>query len=91
MAIMTKKVSPDKKGRLTLGKLVEGVDGFNAEKLEDGTIILTPYVELHPREVWLYKNPQALESIKRGLEDAKEGRVSQRKSYAEYANIEIDW
>ncbi|MBC7475501.1 MAG: hypothetical protein H7263_14525 [Candidatus Sericytochromatia bacterium] len=90
MAIMTKKVSPDKKGRLTLGKLVEGVDGFNAEKLEDGTIILTPYVELHPREVWLYKNPQALLSLEKGLKQAAEGKTEYLGDFSQYADIEID-
>ena len=30
-------------------------------------------------ELWLYNNPEALASVKRGLDDAKHGRVSKAK------------
>ncbi len=44
--------------------------------IEDLTRLET-LVEIIPSsEAWLYKNKEALESIKRGLKDAAEGKVS---------------
>ena len=69
-------VSLDSRKRAPLGKLLHGVSThlFNAE-LINGKIVLEPMVAVPERESWLYKNPHALASVKRGLKDAAEGRV----------------
>jgi hypothetical protein len=36
-------------------------------------------------EAWLFKNPRALASVRRGLKDAAEGKVSKMPSLAKYA------
>jgi len=41
-------------------------------------------------EAWLYKNPVALASFRKGLEDAAEGKVHDLGSFAEFADDEID-
>ena len=41
-----------------------------------GQIVLDPQVSIPASEAWLYQNPEALAWVKRGLRDAKEGRVS---------------
>ncbi len=33
--------------------------------------------KIPPEEQWIYDNPEILESILRGLEDAREGRISE--------------
>lgn len=42
---------------------------------EDGKIVLDPLVDIPAREHWIYKNPEALASLLRGIEDAKNGRI----------------
>lgn len=88
--LVKKKVNPDKRGRVSLKGLVDGFEVFEAEKLEDGTIILKPFVQISADEAWLFKNPQALESLKTGIQQAKEGKIKKRKSYAEFADLELD-
>lgn len=90
MELITKKVNPDKRGRISLKGLVEGADGYEATRQADGTIILKPYLQVDSREAWLYKNKEAISSLEQGLKDVSEGRVTKRKSYSEYADIEID-
>ena len=79
------QVRPDSKGRVTLSKLADGISSFNVSKDEDGRLLLEPMVEIPAREKWLYENPEALASVRRGLADAKAGRVVSRPSYAKYA------
>jgi hypothetical protein len=90
MAANLKKVKPDAKGRVSLGKLAEGVELFEVEKDGEGRIILTPQATIPQREAWLYRNPEALAGVKRGLEDAAAGRVSKGRDFSEFAGIDID-
>ena len=61
---------PDAKGRITLGKLAEGVSSYRAHQDEHGKIVLEPFVEIPAREIWLYNNSKAMAKIKRGTTDA---------------------
>ena len=63
----TKKLIPDSRGRVSLKGLIDKADSFRAEKLEDGCILLTPLVEIPQRELWIYKNPEALTKLEKGL------------------------
>ncbi len=42
---------------------------------EDVKIILDPLIEIPAREHWIYKNPEALTSLMKGIEDAKAARI----------------
>lgn len=79
----TYRLRPDVKGRITLGKLAEGVSSYRARRQEDGTIVLEPFVEIPADERWLYQDKKALETVRKGLEDAKAGRLT-RTSFKKY-------
>ena len=72
------RLRPDAKGRITLGKLAEGVSSYRARRQSDGKIVLEPFVEIPADERWLHENQEALGSVRRGLADAKAGRLSRK-------------
>jgi predicted transcriptional regulator len=78
------QVRPDSKGRVTLSKLTEGVSSFNVSRDTEGRILLEPMVEIPAREKWLFDNPEALANVRRGLADAKAGRLVSRPSFDKY-------
>jgi hypothetical protein len=77
------RLRPDAKGRITLGKLAEGVSSYRARRQADGTIVLEPFIEIPADEQWLWDNKKALASVLRGIEDSKAGRVT-RMSFKKY-------
>ncbi len=62
---------------------------FEVHMNEAGQILLSPRM-IHPREAWLYKNPEALASLRRGIRQAAEGKLHYLGSFAKYADDEID-
>lgn len=62
------------------------VSSFRA--YQEGTkIILEPFCEIPSEEHWLYKNPQAMNSVMKGLKDIKEGKVSKlERDFSEFVN-----
>ena len=77
------RLRPDAKGRITLGKLAEGVSSYRARRQKDGKIVLEPFMEIPAEERWLWENKEALASVKRGIADAKAGRLT-RMSFKKY-------
>lgn len=74
------KIQMDAKYRICLGSFLskeerEQLSSFRVSRQEDGKIVLDPFMEIPAREHWIYKNPKALASLKRGIEDAKNGRI----------------
>ena len=55
-----------------------------------GQILLTPQTSVPIHEVWLYRNKEALESVRRGLEQSAHGEVHEMGSFAQCANDEIE-
>jgi hypothetical protein len=64
----------DNKGRLLLGKEYAGrlviVDDAEPDRL-----IIQTATPIPDRELWLYRNQEALASVQRGLEQAKERKL----------------
>jgi len=81
-----KVLRPDSKGRICLGKLAQGISSFRVSIDDRQRIVLEPFAEIPATEKWLFENPDARESVRRGLDDAAEGRVSDRGSFAQYGD-----
>lgn len=77
-------VRPDSKGRITIGKHAAGVSSFEVEVQEDGVLRLVPMVEVPAKEAWLFRNDQALASVRRGLAESAAGDVVERGSFSQY-------
>lgn len=85
VAMFSEKVlRPDSKGRISLGKLAQGISSFRVTIDDRRRIVLEPYSEVPSSEKWLFDNPDVRESVLRGLVDAKNGRVSDLGSFAQY-------
>lgn len=82
----TVQVRPDSKGRITLGKLAQGVSSFLVSEQPGGGFLLEPMVEIPAREKWLFENRRALESVKTGLTQSAKGETRTRGSFSKYAD-----
>ncbi len=90
MAVQEKYLRPDSKGRIQLGKRAKGISSYKIIEEKDGCIVLIPQVEIPAKEAWLYQNKEALESVKKGLEDSASGKVKSRGSFAQFADDVIE-
>ena len=88
--IVEKVLRPDSKGRICLGRLAKGVSSFHLTVDEEHRIVLVPYSEIPSREKWLFENPGALASVKRGLQSSKAGQISSRGSFSQFADVGDD-
>ena len=70
-------VKPDAKKRILLHRLQiqEGIT-YHVYSNSIGQIVLDPQVTIPASEAWLFSNPDALASVKRGLSDAANGKMS---------------
>ncbi len=74
----------DSKKRVTLRKLLqfEGTQSLQAILKKNGDILLKPMTSIPARELWLYKDKKAFNSVQKGL--SQKGTVN-RGSFAKYA------
>ena len=87
---MELKLNLDARKRVNITKLLPSVDIQSVRAYTKGDkIILEPLVEIPACELWLYKNKDALEAVKEGLEQSKKGKLRKRKSFAKYANDDV--
>lgn len=76
------RVRPDSKGRITLGKLAEGVSSYRVKVESHGKIVLEPFAEVPARERWLFENPEALRRVRKGLAEADVGETVSLGSFS---------
>jgi hypothetical protein len=66
----------DDRNRLTLGELLKGAKRVRLYRNRRGEMLLQPVVEIPASEIWLFQNKEAFESVKKGLTEASEGKVT---------------
>lgn len=72
-----KAVKADTRRRVVLPASLVGEDiSYHIYVNSDGQIVLDPQVTIPASEAWVFKNPDIIELVKRGLSDAAKGRVS---------------
>src|SRR5437879_11528082 len=81
-------IKADEKGRVVLGRDFSGKH-FSISVSANGEILLTPVVVIPQRDIWLYKNPQALAMFHQGLAEAAAGKVTAGEDFSQYANDDI--
>jgi hypothetical protein len=91
LVLIARDVRPDAKKRVTLGKALSELDDdvrFDVYRNESGQIVLDPQVSIPASEAWLYRNPEALAAVRKGLQDSAEGKTAYLGSFAAYADEE---
>jgi len=83
--LISEFAQPDAKKRLSLGEAVAGATAYNIYRNSLGQVVLDPVKAVPASETWLYENPRALASVKRGLRESAEGKSVARGSFAKYA------
>ncbi|MEO8441424.1 MAG: hypothetical protein ABI547_02985 [Betaproteobacteria bacterium] len=67
----------DSKGRVTLGGHFANRAVIVEHQSDDEVIVRLARV-IPEREAWLYENPKALASVRRGLDQARKGNVAKK-------------
>jgi len=91
LVLIARDIRPDAKKRVTLGKALTGLEEdvrFDVYRKENGQILLDPQISVPASEAWLYRNPEALAAVQRGIQQAAEGKTVSAGSFASYADEE---
>jgi hypothetical protein len=90
LRLVARGIRADSRKRLALGRALDDLDdaSFNVYRDEQGRIILDPQVSIPASEAWLYRNKKALQSVRRGLSQAADGKTARAGSFAKYADDE---
>lgn len=64
----------DQRGRVTLGKAYANKTVIVEDR--NGDIILKPAAVIPERELWLHKNPAAMNMVQQGLEQARQRKTA---------------
>jgi hypothetical protein len=83
--LVTEFARPDAKKRLSLGEVLVGASAYNIYRNTLGQLFLDPVRAVPADEAWLYENPAALASVKRGLEQAARGETHDLGDFSKHA------
>ena len=75
--IQARHKNTDSKGRVTLGGHFANRAVIVEHRSDDEVIVRLARV-IPEREIWLYENPKALASVRRGLDQARKGNVTKK-------------
>ena len=82
-------VQPDGRGRVSLGMVASGKN-YRVMINEAGQILLDPVIAVPEREVWLWKNPEAIASVQRGIQESQTEELHDLGSFAQYADLKVE-
>ena len=81
----------DSKHRITLsGRLYKlmmskmKIDSYRVFVGKEGDILLRPAVSIPSSEAWVYRNPEVIGKIRKGLEEAREGKTEKVDDLKEF-------
>jgi hypothetical protein len=74
----------------TFGSQLDAALRFGVYVNEAGQVLLSPEVSVPMHELWLYRNPEALKTVLKGLEEAGAGKVKELGSFGKYADDDIE-
>ena len=85
------EVRVDSKKRIALPKSMHSAAApiYVVSINNSGQLILDPQVIIPAAEAWLYKNKEALNAVRKGLKEAKEGKLLKGKRFAKHAGDKI--
>lgn len=96
-------VALDERKRVSLTRALESLKEILGSKSEldaairfgvyvndAGQVLLSPEVSVPMHELWLYRNPEALKMVVRGLEEARERKLKDLGSFEKYADDDIE-
>jgi hypothetical protein len=86
---LTKALEPLKEILGNKNELDAGIR-FGVYVNDAGQVLLSPEMSVPMHELWLYRNPEALKMVLRGLEEAREGKSIDLGSFAKFADDEIE-
>lgn len=78
----------DAKNRVSLGKLNKDIKTYRVYKNLAGQLLFDPQVSIPANEAWVFQNPNCLNSLRRGLKEAKEGKTKPRGSFVKFIEEE---
>jgi len=76
----------DVRGRINIGK-ARANKHYALTHIDDGTLLLSLIPD---RELWLWKNKEALASVRQGLEESARGETVDLGDFTQYADDDID-
>ena len=91
----------DERKRISLTKAIDSLRTILGDEIDPdlrfgiyvndlGQVLLSPEVSVPVHEVWLYRNPKALKSVLKGLQESREGELVDLGSFEKYAKEEIE-
>lgn len=84
------RLNLDNRKRINLSKLIPDLNVHAVMAHAEGdTIVLKLLSEIPTRELWLHQNPEALESLQKGIKQAEQGKIRSRGSFAKYVKDEV--
>jgi len=91
MAVDTRPL--DSKHRITLGGRLQKlmlskmkIDSYQVFVGKEGDILLRPAVSIPSNEAWVYRNPEVIVRIRKGLREAGEGKVEKAENLENFLN-----